>query len=461
MIEKVIINYIKKHNLLNQGDKVLIGVSGGIDSVALLEFFISISTEYNLDIAVAHINHSLRFSADKDEEFVKNICQEEKISFYSTKVDIKNKSLSTNTSIEEAGRNARYDFYNEICNKYDYNKVALAHHKDDQAETIFMRIIRGTGIKGLRGILPARDNIIRPFLCLSKSEIINYCRKHKLTYREDESNKDIYYHRNKLRIDTIPYMTKLNSNFKENIVHLGDISNEYYDYIRLQVNDAKASTVINNSISLDKYKVLHPIIKKELLIDVLNNNGVDNIKYNYVEIIQDMIDEDKNTIWELHLSSGMNIIRKYNNLTIEKRKENIGCQYSYDVLLNKVYLFSNLQLILKTCVKERKEVNFIKNNLVGYFDYDKIIKIKDSFILRNRQDGDKISPQGMEGSKKIKDILIEKKIPIDERWKIPILTVNNEILWVLGFHKSKKYSINDLTKKVIEVSFEDIKEGFN
>ncbi|MFZ7130997.1 MAG: tRNA lysidine(34) synthetase TilS [Eubacteriales bacterium] len=452
--------YMRRHALLNMGDTLLLGVSGGADSIALLHYFYVISQEYHLMLYVAHLNHSLRDQAsDGDEKFVKELCRDYKIKCFTKKINVQEVSDNSKTSIEETGRNLRYHFFDELCGRYNINKIVLAHHRDDQTETIVMRMIRGTGLKGLRGILPRRGKIIRPFLCVSKKEILNYCCQHRLKYRQDLSNFDTDYHRNQLRLEVIPMMKKLNKNFSNNIFHLGTISQEYYEYVTLEMEKIWSDVIIEGKLSISHFKKLHIALQREVIFKMISKYSSRDIGFGHIQIILDKVEEDLDTTWKIDLPNGIRVIRRYQFLCVENNILEDFYEYSYEILPNKTYIFPKINITLKTEIILRSKRNDLeKNNLVAYFDYDKIILLDNKLLLRNRMDGDRISPEGMKGTKKIKDIFIDKKIPINKRCQIPILTVNNDILWVLGYHKSKKYRVDENTRQMIVITFCNYKE---
>ena len=207
MLNKVI-NYIKENELIQQGDQILVALSGGPDSVCLLHILYKLKDKFNLNLGAIHINHMLRGEeSDKDEEYIVKLCDELRIKHYVKRINIEYVAKDSNVSLEVAGRNERYKAFEEIRTKYGYNKIAVAHNANDQAETVLMRVMRGTGLEGLTGIKAKReDGIIRPILCLSRQEIEEYCEEKRLNPRIDASNYERIYSRNKVRLDILPYM---------------------------------------------------------------------------------------------------------------------------------------------------------------------------------------------------------------------------------------------------------------
>lgn len=265
MIEKVQ-NTIEKYNLINKNDKVLVGVSGGPDSMTLLHVLQSL--EYN--ICVAHINHGLRENANKEEAFVRKYCEDNNIPFFVKRVNLK-ENLSGMTT-EEAGRKVRYDFFKEVLEKEKCTKIATAHNSNDNAETVIMNMIRGSGLNGLKGIEPKRDNIVRPLIEIARKEIEDYCNDNNLNPVHDESNDELLYTRNKVRLELIPYIEKnINTNVVNNINRMSKILLEEENYIDELAQKAydDCQVVIDDEklmCSLKSFNKFDAVIRKRLIL---------------------------------------------------------------------------------------------------------------------------------------------------------------------------------------------------
>lgn len=257
MKEKVL-RTIKKYNLIEDGDKIVLGVSGGPDSLAMLTILNEIRNEKLIDfsIFVAHINHMIRDEANEEEEFVRKICEKNKIEFYSKRLDIHEFANNNKIGTEEAGRKVRYEFFNEVLKNTDSNKIAVAHNKKDRAETMILNLLRGSGINGLKGIEPKKNNIIRPIIEIDRDEIESYCEKNNLKPCIDKSNFENIYNRNKVRNIVIPYIEKeFNPNIVETLIRLSDLATEEDEFI--------------NNIALKTYEnVLIEEKDKEIIFDL-------------------------------------------------------------------------------------------------------------------------------------------------------------------------------------------------
>lgn len=246
MLEKEVLTTIKKYNMINDGDKVVIGVSGGPDSITLLNVLNKFKEKLNIKIYVAHINHSIRKEADEETEYVREFCKKIDVEFFFKKIDVESEAKKLKIGTEEAGRNIRYAFFEEVAEKVGANKIATAHNSNDNAETVLMNIIRGTSISGLKGIEKMRDNkFIRPLIETTRATIEEYCRIEKLSPRYDKSNKENIYTRNKIRNLLIPYIQKeFNPNIIEGINRLSNIAEEEERFINSMVEEEYKRIVI-------------------------------------------------------------------------------------------------------------------------------------------------------------------------------------------------------------------------
>lgn len=268
-------NTIEKFNMIEANDKILVAVSGGPDSISLLNILYKL--KYN--ICVAHINHGLRENANIDEEFVLDFCNKKKIPCFIKKVNLK--EMLNGMTTEEAGRKVRYDFFYEVMEKEKCTKIATAHNSNDNAETVLMNIIRGSGVSGLKGIEPIRENLIRPLIEITRKEIEQYCDENNLNPRHDESNDEPLYTRNKIRLKVIPYIEEnINSNVVNNINRLSEIVSEEERFINSEVEKCYEEIFIakeENKIifNLKKFNALDVVLRKRLIkksiINLLGN----------------------------------------------------------------------------------------------------------------------------------------------------------------------------------------------
>ena len=272
MVFEKVLSTINKHNLIESGDKIVIGISGGPDSVCLLHILSRLKEKLNIELYAAHLNHQIRgIEAQKDALYVSEICDEMGITYFLKSIDVPKYCKDNSLSIEEGARKLRYEMFDEIKKRTKSNKIAIGHNLNDQAETVLMRIMRGTGLQGLRGIEYARENgVIRPLLDIERKDIEEYCKVHNLNPRIDESNLENIYTRNKIRLELIPYMTdNFNTNLIESIVRMSNSLRSDSDYIEAEAEskfkDICKITSDTVDIKINGFSKLHNAIKVRVL----------------------------------------------------------------------------------------------------------------------------------------------------------------------------------------------------
>ena len=316
MLEKVL-NIIKKYNLIKNGDKLVLGVSGGPDSICMLNILNDIRNDKKLhmefDIIVAHVNHLIRDEAKDDEIFVKNFCEKIGVQFYSKSIDVKKLANNNKIGTEEAGRNARYEFFDEILEKTNSNKIAIAHNKNDKVETMIMNVLRGSGIAGLRGIEPIKDNkYIRPLIECERFEIEQYCKDNKIDARIDRTNFQNIYTRNKIRNVVIPYIKdEFNPNIIQTMDRLSQLIKEEDEYLDKIVKEKYNALIVEESskefvMNLKEFNKQEKVIKSRVLLYTISRilgstKGIEKIH------IEDVIKLCENNIGNKYLTPNKNI----------------------------------------------------------------------------------------------------------------------------------------------------------
>lgn len=458
-------SFIKENNLIEDNDKILVALSGGPDSVCLLHILHSLKDELNLTIGAAHVNHMLRDEALSDELYVEQLCEELSIPCYVAKIDINDISKKLNISHEMAGRDERYKFFESISNQYGYNKIAIAHNANDQAETVIMRMMRGTGLEGLGGIRAKRgEKIIRPILAISREEIESYCDEKELKPRIDKTNLENIYSRNKVRLDILPYMKE---NFNEDIIEtlnrMASILQKDDEYINKQCDKAfkeycrletKGLLINKKLFNLDQ-AIVTRVIKKSLI-----DYSGKHINFEMKHIYDVIYLSKKGTNKKIDLPNDILAENTYGDIFL-KSKNNLNIDEENDLINNEIFipiekLSNNTLEFMDYTVKielidKKNNIEFSNNDLIKYFDYDNIIE---GIIIRTRKDGDKIRPLGMNGNKKLKDIFINNKVPREERDKIPVTCFDNNIAWIVGHKVSEDYKVNKKTKRIIKITFD-------
>ena len=301
MLEKEVLSTIKKYNMIKEGDKVVIGVSGGPDSITLLNVLNKFKEKLNIKIYVAHINHSIRKEADEETEYVREFCKKIGVEFFFKKIDVEQEAKKLKIGTEEAGRNIRYAFFEEVAKKVGANKIATAHNSNDNAETVLMNIIRGTSISGLKGIEKMRDNkFIRPLIETTRDKIEEYCKIEKLNPRYDKSNKENVYTRNKVRNLLIPYIQKeFNPNIIEGINRLSNIATEEERFLNSLVEEEYKRILIKERRESNKKKGKDFLLETEnkLVEETVQNNNEE--KRNIYERKEEINNEEIRAILNL------------------------------------------------------------------------------------------------------------------------------------------------------------------
>ncbi len=458
MIDKIL-KTIVDNDMIKYGDCIIVALSGGPDSMSLLHGLMALKDRFNLRLYAAHVNHMLRGEdSDKDEEGCREFCSDYGIEFFSKRIDIDTMAQEKNISHEMAGREARYEFFIELKNKLGADKIALAHNLNDQAETILMRLMRGTGLEGLVGIKAVRDYIyIRPLINVARKEIEKYCEENNLPVRVDKTNFESIYSRNKVRLELIPYIEE---HFNEDIIStlnrmstLVKIDEDYITENALKFFqkycDIKADRVIiyNDAFNLHE-AILSRIIRRALLNIKGNMYNLENIH------IDNIISVQKGSTGKF-TKIPKDIIAKNVYGNIEIVKEKFDCselnELNIELKLGENYIE---ELNLKICIKVTDNYSGLKlkcNNNTKYFSFDKELS---NIRLRYRKNGDKFTPLGMKGSRKLKDIFMDMKIPREERDRIPLLCFNEEISWIIGYRISEKFKVHQHTNKILQVTIE-------
>lgn len=452
------LNYINENNLIKKGEGVVVGLSGGPDSVCLLHLLYSVKDDLELKIAAAHINHMFRGEeADGDELYAKLLCEELGIEFCSLKMNVGEYGKEKGLSSETAGREIRYNFFNEVMKKFNFSKIATAHNANDQAETVLMRMMRGTGLEGLGGIPVKReDKYIRPILFMKREEVEEYCNVYSLNPRIDKTNLEKVYSRNKVRLDILPYMKEnFNQDVVEVINRMALLLQEDNKYILKQVDEhyKKYCTKNCNKVIIDKEgfncdgAIINRVLRKA--IKEVSGNKYD-VELKHIQDVKAL--SNMNTGKKINLPNNICAENVYGKIKIyidkEVKSEVKRIEFDRKEILESKISFGGYIFSFEV-IDNNKKVKLNVNENIKYFNYD---AINGKIIIRNRKDGDKICPLGMKGNKKLKDIFIDMKIPKEERALIPILQFDDEIAWIVGLKLSDRFKISDKTNKILKIS---------
>lgn len=479
LLEKVR-EIIVKEKLLEVGDTIVVGVSGGPDSVCLLHLLTQLSDDFSFNIIVAHVNHQLRAKeSDRDEKFVRELCRKRKLKFVSKSVNIRRLKKPGKSSIEEIAREKRYEYFGKLVQKYRATKIVLGHHADDQIETVLMHLLRGSGSEGLAGIRSKRFfgyihiehghsghhepvYIVRPLLEVTRREILDYLKKSKLSYREDSSNTNIAFLRNKIRHKLIPHLEKeYNPQLRNSLLRTADILAKEEDFWETFIS----SFLRNLDIPLYSDHFHYPMVQlqnspiamqRRLVRTFLEyvQGHLQQIDYSHIDSILDMIQHPEK-------ESTIQLPGKY-SVSIEKEFLIVKPK---TIPLKKIEKIYRLTIPSKTHLKEwgmtihvgatGRSPKLLQKILSGkipsdtaYLDLD---KITGPLTIRAWQPGDKFVPLGMKGQKKLQDFFIDRKIPLEQRHQIPILCDKSKILWIIGHQISDLARVTPSTQTLLHV----------
>lgn len=452
MLKKVI-SYIGKNKILQDGDSVLLGVSGGADSVCMLHVLYSLREKYHLKLYVVHVNHGIRGSeAKRDADFVEQMAENLQIPFRVVTANIPEMAKEQKLSEEEAGRIFRYNTFEQVANEIGAGKIAVAHNLNDNSETVLFNLFRGSRLKGLTGISPMRGKIIRPLLCCSRNEIEQYLQENNLSYCTDSTNKETDYSRNRIRLKLIPYIKEnINQKAEYNIVNAAENLSQVYKYIYGEAQKAYKIHVKEN-VLLNSAESLNIVILQEVVrMWILENTGkLKDITANHVNIVIELLCNQVSKRSELPY--GLKLIKTYEGVKVlpKSNEEKDGSQQT---IIEDGKIF-NTEKITVTVENESFDKSNIPDLLyTKWLDYDKI----KGLTLRKRLPGDYIEISGSESGrsvkKKLKKYFIDNKIPQEERNNIWLLADGNHVVWIVGYRISEMCKVTDSTKRIIKITY--------
>ena len=443
-MQKKVYDTIGKFHMFPQDAKIIVGLSGGADSVALLHVLCQKMDEWN--ITAVHIHHGLRGEeADRDALFAEAFCRKLGVPFVLKKVDVKAESRLRRMGEEEAGRALRYEIFRELAGEDGY--IAVAHHRKDQAETILMRLCRGTGLTGLAGMAPVRENICRPLLFCSREEVEQYCLENGLEWREDASNQEDRYTRNKLRLQVLPVLEEINPKAVEHIAETAKLLALEEDFLEQQA--AACYETVKRSggeeeVCLDRKLLLelHPAMKKRVLRKAMAEFLSADLSQVQIEALEDLL--QKETGRSRDFSEGICGENRYDVLVLSKKREKAS-GYCYPLPLGERTAIPEAAIFITAWLGDRQETG----ENIECFDHE---KVKGALLCRTRKTGDFIRLQ--KGRKKIKEFYIDEKVPRGERERLPLIAVGDEVLWAVGLRTAQADRPDEHTKTYLHIRIE-------
>lgn len=419
--------YLLKESGIKYRDTVCIGVSGGPDSMALLDIVIKLKSELDLIVVVCHINHGLREESEEEAAYLKKFCEEEGLHFEYMKIE----NYGDDNFHNEA-RTIRYNFFDKICKEYNASVLMTAHHGDDLIETILMRIVRGSTLKGYSGFSKRVEKddyvILRPLVTMTKSELEDYCKINKIKYFVDKSNMKDVYTRNRYRKYVLPFLKTEDPMVHEKFLKFSETLMEYNNYIDKEMNLVFNRVFKNGILDTSKFQELDHLIQTKIIYNILEKIYGDDlfiITNTHVKLIFDLINGSKAQAI-VHLPNNVKVIKSYTEIGFGYDEEQADI---YEIEINSVVNLPNGKNI--EIVSSSDDTS---NNVTRLSSKEVLLPLH----VRTRRNGDKLEVKGMDGHKKVNDIFIEKKLITKDRniWPI-VCDANNNIIWVPGLKKSK------------------------
>ena len=451
-MKKKVLDFIRKNKLVKKGNSVVLGVSGGADSICMLKILSDLQKRLGISMYVLHINHQIRGEeADEDAAFVKKICTKFKVPHRIINVDVPALAEAEGLSVEEAGRYIRYDEFSKYAYEVGATKIAVAHNSNDNAETVLMNLARGTGIKGLGGIPPKREmedangnivEVIRPILCLSRKEIEQYLKENEIEYRNDSTNDSTDYTRNKIRLEIMPILENINDNAMQNITNASNELADTSEYIEKDVDEAYDEYVSEENGKLflsDESFAIDPIVLTGVIRKMIENTAGKLKDITRIHVGDVVSLSDKQVGKKVDLPYSIVAEREYEGISISTEDDK-----------------SDEEKDTREVVIAFEEDGFDVANIeelkhTKWLDYDKINDV----VVRTRQKGDYIVIDADGSKKKLKKYFIDEKIPRRERDQVLVVADGNHVLWVVGYRISEAVKVTPDTKKIIRLEFKE------
>lgn len=462
---------IEKYRMIEKGDHVIAGISGGADSVCLLFMLLELKSRIPFSLTAVHVEHGVRGSDSlEDARFVQRLCERELVPFVCRRVDVPALAKERRVSVEEAGRMARYEVFEETADELGGTKIAVAHNQNDNAETILLNLFRGTGIRGMCGIPPVRGKIIRPLLCLERREIEKYLAETGREYRHDSSNDCGDYTRNRIRLHILPLAEQeINSETVSHLAESAGLLRETEEFITGEAKKLKERCVGPDSgsgeltVLLREFNAANKVLKRYVIRMCLEElaGSLKDLTRTHVEAVLSLAEGE--TGRQAVLPDGITAYKNYGSLCMRRaagddKKEKFSDTVCETVLIEpetgriKEIALSGYRF--QAAVLEWKEnENITEKTYTKWFDYD---IIKNTVQIRTRRPGDYLTVDKQGGRQKLKTYFINEKIPREERERLLVLADGSHVLWVIGHRISELAKVTGQTKRVLRVQAEKI-----
>lgn len=461
-----VVKFVQQYHMIQKDDRIIVGVSGGADSMCLLRILMELQKTYRLDLFVVHVNHGLRGEeALRDQSFVEKFCRKEGLSFICYTEDIRGYSRTHQCSLEEAGRILRYQAFEREYKLHDCNKIAIAHNKNDLAETVLFHLVRGTGLKGLGGMEPVREWYIRPLLAVTRTEIEAYLKQEGQDYCTDSTNFQTDFTRNKVRLQVLPLLEEVNSQAVAHIAGASAQAREVEAFLEKETNNLFAKIVTSENglyfVNIESLIKEEPVLVKRVLRQMIGKaaNRLKDIEEVHIQSVYELL--GKGVGKQVSLPYQLFARCDYRRLIIGKKDSSEELQSTNKITnlpmslqVPGTYLVHEAGIRLDLSTMEYKKIMDIpKIKYTKWFDYD---TIKNTIFLRTRKPGDFMQINTEGGTKSLKDIFINDKIPREERDNIPLLCDGDHVMWIIGNRISEAYKVTEQSKRILVVNITEV-----
>jgi tRNA(Ile)-lysidine synthase len=448
---------ISEFNMLAPGDRVIVAVSGGADSIALLLCLSRLATEFNLSLVVGHLNHRIRGNeGDSDQEFVRQISSNLGIPFFSETIEVKKQATERKENLEQLARQVRYEFLHKTASALNAQKIAVGHTLNDQAETVLFRFLRGSGIQGLSAIHPIVGGIvIRPLLGCTRAGILGYLKQQGAAFREDSTNKDLCHTRNRIRQELLPSLEKqYNPQLIHTLGRMAGLARENWSFIRSEAKKIYTAIhqKVDEDISLPVAEIggLHPALQKQVLRCALEScsGSLSGVTSQHINSLLSLCGKKSGS--RILLPNRMAAIRQFDKVLILKSKPLLIKEFSYTLAIPGQCLVPETGglLIAQICEESAKDLKRDSKNK-AFFE---LAVLPDALTVRSRTPGDRY---GGLGHRKVKKMLIDRKIPLAQRLILPMVVAGRDVIWIPGFRPARDYEARSVSGKCVMLEFKE------
>jgi tRNA(Ile)-lysidine synthase len=453
---------IERHHLIDRGDRLIVGVSGGADSMVLLHLLKACHPIFLFDLIVAHVNHGLRpVESEREATLVRKEAERLGLPYEYGEFDVRDFGNRSGLSLQEAARRIRFHFFHAQLKKHRAQKIALGHHADDQVETMLLRLLRGSGLKGLKGMLPIREGrVIRPLLDVWRKEIESFAEERGIPYLVDSTNLKESYLRNRIRLKLIPLIEKdFQANFKEVMKRTSSFLQQEDDYLEKRAEEFYGEIIQEGqgflSFKWDRFNALHPAIRwrvlQRMLVRTIQDETLEDRDWSEVSQIYEELNR-RSSSFVLALSGGVCVEKRYNEVCLKKEVVPPVAPFEVDLGVPGRTRVGELEgeIIVEEIPWDEQMIEFPALPNTAFFDYESLLL---PLRLRNFRPGDRFQPLGVKGTQKLKEFFIDHKIPKFERARVPLLTSGESIAWVVGYRIDERFKVTKETRRVLKVSF--------